>query len=396
MIDITEPGRRADVPAIALFRYGFRPFFLGAGLWAVLSVLLWVHAWHDGGLPAAIDLGWHVHETVFGFAGAALAGFMLTAVPNWTSAGPVRGRPLAALFALWLSGRALSFTPESGWMLFAGVDLLFLPSLAAVVGPSVLRDAGRRSGILVVGLLVLTIANATWHADRLGYRAGAALPAAHAGLAVLAVMVTLIGGRIVPAFTLGGMRMAGTPVAIEPWPLLDRAVLTATGIALALWVAGFGGSGTAAALFAAAGLQAWRLGRWQGWRTRRVPLVWILHLGMTWLVVALSLLALGVLDVVPRSAGIHALGGGAAGTMILAVMTRATLGHTGRPLAASRLTVAAFALVTVAATLRVAAAVAGTSSLLPPAGLAWSAGFGVFVVAYGPMLVRARPDGRGG
>ena len=382
---------------LAVFDYGFRPFFLAAGLWAAAPVIGWVHQRNgEPGLPATIDLAWHAHEAAFGFAVAALTGFLLTAVPSWTGAGPLRGFRLAALFALWLAGRVALLVPAVPPLLAGLVDLAFLPALAAAVVPGILARNARRNGVFLIVLALLWLANAAWHGDRLDLTPGSALPAIRAALALFALLIALVGGRIVPAFTIGGMRMAGRPVEIAPAQVLDRAAIAALALALALDLGAAPDTAVAAAAALAAFLHAWRLTRWRPWRTLGVPLVWILHLGYAWLVVALALLAATALDLVPRAAATHALAAGAVPTMILAVMSRASLGHTGRPLLVDRWTVAAYALVTLGAVLRVAAAFPEVAALVEPAALAWSGGFLVFALRYAPILLRARPDGRPG
>ncbi len=390
------PARdETDFP-VPLFRYGFRPFFLGAGIQAVMALMIWVHAWHDGGMPARFDVLWHGHELAFGFTTAALAGFLLTAVPNWTATGPVRGVKLIVLFAIWLAARVLAFSPIEHSILFAAVDIAFLPALAGTVAPGILVRSARRNGVLVVAVIVLTALNMLWHGERTGLLAGVGIAAIHGALAVFAIMIALVGGRIVPAFTLGGMRMAGHPVVIAPAPRLDAVALALLAAAMLAWAIDLQGPLVAAVAGAATVANAWRLARWQGWRSVGVPLVAVLHLGYAWLVVALALIALAALDVVVLASVTHALGGGAVGTMALAVMSRAALGHTGRELVAGRWMALAFSLVVVGATLRVASAALGWSLLIIPSGVSWSAGFAIFVVVYAPMLLRARPDGRPG
>lgn len=396
MIAIEERGARASDFVLPLFRYGFRPFFLGAGLQATVGLMVWVHAWHDGGMPARFDMLWHAHEMMFGFAAAALAGFLLTAVPNWTQAGPVRGMPLLLLFALWMAGRVAAFLPETLAPLFAAVDVAFLPALALCVGPGIFRRAARRNGVLLVAVLVLATLNGLWHAERNLLLAGWALPALHAALALLTMMVALIGGRIVPAFTIGGMRMAGRPVTIEPSARLDATALALLAAVLIAYVANLGGAPVAALAFTAAAAHGWRLARWQGWRSAGVPLVAILHVGYAWIVIGLLLVALSAIDAVPPGSVSHALGSGAVGTMVLAVMSRAALGHTGRALIASRATVLAYALVTIGAAGRVLSATLVMPSLVVPSGVAWAAGFLLFALVYAPILLRPRPDGRAG
>jgi uncharacterized protein involved in response to NO len=396
MIAIEEPGARARDFPVPLFRYGFRPFFLGAGLHAAIGLMVWVHALHAPAMPARFDMLWHAHEMVFGFAAAALAGFLLTAVPNWTQAGPVRGLRLVALFGLWVAGRLAAFLPEPLTPVFAAIDIAFLPALALTVGPGILRRAARRNGVLVGAVLVLAAVNAVWHAERNLLLSGSALPAIHVALGLLTLMVGLVGGRIVPAFTLSGMRVAGRPVIIVPAPRLDIAALCLLAASMIVYASELGGMPAAALALTAAVANGWRLARWKGWQSVGVPLVAILHVGYAWIVVALVLVALAAIDLVPAGAISHALGSGVVGTMVLAVMSRAALGHTGRALVASPATVVAYALVTIGALGRVASVVLGVPVLVIPSGVAWAAGFLAFALAYAPILLSRRPDGRAG
>jgi uncharacterized protein involved in response to NO len=391
---VTGPALRIN-PAPAFFEGGFRPFFLMAGAYAAFSILAWVPLAHGHYLiETVLPLPWwHAHEMVFGFGAAALAGFLLTAVPNWIDSGPVRGPRLALLAALWVAGRAAAWTAPAP--LFAALDLAFLPALAALIAPGIIVRSGRRNGVFVLLLAILWGANLATHLAALGV-ADSARWGLMLGIAVLLTAIGVIGGRIVPAFTIGGMRMAGRPLQIAPSPRLDLAAVlgvAATGLAeaagaplpLLAAVAGF-----------AAVANAVRLVHWQGWRTLAVPLVWVLHVGYAWLVVGLGLKALGALDLVPATAAVHALTAGAIGTMVMAVMTRASLGHTGRVLQASRGTVVAYLLLTAGAVLRVAGPLVGGGlerELVGVSGLVWAAGWLAFVACYAPILLRPRAPG---
>lgn len=397
---ILEPGGRAGPRkgGFALFQYGFRPFFLLAGLQAALAVPLWVALWRGdlGWQPAMPASLWHGHEMLFGFAVAAMAGFLLTAVPNWTGTAAIKGPRLMLLVAVWLAARIAAFLPDP--LLFRILDIGFLPLLAAMVGPGILLRNGRRNGVMVVILLLLAAINAAVHFDGFGLAALSGSWALRVGIAMFALMVGIIGGRIVPAFTLGGMKMAGRPLAIEAHrPIELGAILSLAALALATALqAPDLALGVAAAIAAAFNLL--RFLRWQGWKTWRVPLVWVLHLGYGWLILGLILTAAAHLTAaIPESAGIHALTAGAFGTMILAVMSRAALGHTGRQLVADRITTLGYHLVLCGALLRVAAPFGGLEAgMIALGGLCWSAGFLLFALRYLPILVFSRPDGRAG
>ena len=397
---ILEPGGgRATAPrGFVLFQYGFRPFFLLAGLHAALAVPLWLAIWRGDlswqpAMPASI---WHAHEMLFGFATAALAGFLLTAVPNWTGTAAIKGPRLMLLVAVWLAGRIAAYGPSA--LVFAAIDCVFLPLLALMVGPGIILRSGKRNAVMVVILLVLAAINAAVQFDGFGVEGLSAAWALRVGIAVFALMIGIIGGRIVPAFTLGGMRMAGRPVDITPWRVTELGAILSL-LALALATAAQAPDPVLGGLAAIAGLfNLLRFLRWKGWRTWRVPLVWVLHLGYGWLVVGLFLTAAAHLtSPVPEPAAIHALTAGAFSTMILAVMSRAALGHTGRQLLADRVTTCAYHLVLCGALLRVMAPfLAAEATLLSMGGLLWSMGFLVFALRYLPILVSPRPDGRPG
>ncbi len=384
----------------AALSYGFRPFFALAGLYGALSIPLWLAIWTGAlDLPSGLAPSyWHAHEMLFGFAGAALAGFLLTAVPNWTGQGPVRGGALLLLVSTWIAGRvAMLLSGVLDPLLVAVADLAFFPLLAAFQAPAIVVRSARRNLIFVGILLTLFATNLGVHFESLRI-AETASWGLRLALDIFVLAVTLVGGRIVPAFTQGGLKAQGIPTAIAPWPGLDAAAIlcvAAMAIAEALHAPDHV-VGAAAGLAAIANLA--RLLRWRGHRTWRWPLLWVLHLGMALLVLGLAVKAAAGFHAVPEVAALHALGAGAIGTMILAVMTRATLGHTGRDLVAVPGSSAAYVAVAVGALLRVVA------SLLPgyqfeltvAAGILWASGFVIFLWLYGAMLVRSRPDGRAG
>ncbi|HJS32988.1 MAG TPA: NnrS family protein [Alphaproteobacteria bacterium] len=402
MIGIESMGKRVR-HRFALFDYGFRPFFLFAGLYAAIGILGWIGAWHGAWTPATplAFSQWHAREMVFGFGTAALAGFLLTAVPNWTAMGPVRGARLASLSGLWLAGRIMAWlSGEEAALAFAMVDLTFLPALAASIAPGIVKRNLRRNGAFVLMLVILTAANAATHAEALGADWASARWGIELGLGVLLVMISIIGGRIVPAFTIGGLRMAGRPVAIEPAPRLDLLAIAATAGFVIAQAIGADEAFVGAVSAAAAAAHCARLARWHGWRSFGTPLVWILHLAYAWLIVGFAVMAAhGLGAPVAASAGFHALGAGAVGTMILAVMSRASLGHTGRTLVADRATVIAYWLVTAGACLRVVAGLFPGHVDVAMIGLAgglWAGGFAVFTARYLPILVGPRVDGQVG
>lgn len=391
--------RRMD-GSIPFLRGGFRPFFFGGGVWALVALTLWICALTGViSLPTHFDpLAWHRHEMLFGFIGAVIAGFLLTAIPNWTGRLPIAGAPLACLFGLWLAARlAVLFSAQLGPLTASLLDVGFFAALAALAGREVL--AAKNRNLPVVGLVLLfALTNAIDHAAASGLIADPEV-GTRAAIALVIMMISLIGGRIVPSFTRNWLvKQSSQGAALPTQPgRFDMVVIAATALALAAWLAFPTSNGTAALLVTGAVLQSTRLARWSGFRTVRDPLVLILHVGYAWVPLGLCLLGLSIVIAdVPRSSAIHALTAGAMATMILAVMTRATLGHTGRELHADKGTVAIYALVTLGVALRVTAPWLPFDylGLIQAAGAAWGGAFLLFLVIYGPMLLGPRPDGR--
>lgn len=379
-------ARRPEGPA-ALFSVGFRPFFLLAATWSAIAVPVWLAAYvHGYALRGSFHaMAWHAHEMVFGFGMAAVAGFLLTAIPNWTGRLPIRGAPLAALAALWLAGRvALLVSNSIGPAATAIIDLSFPAALIAVIARELVAGRNWRNLPMLAALGLLFAANALTHThEALGQRLG---------IAALLALIALVGGRIVPSFTRNWL-VKHRPDVTPPAPMtrLDLACLATMVLGLAAWVAAPYSAATSVLLTLSGAAAALRLSRWRGLATLREPLLFVLHAGYGWLAFGLAYLGLnGLFEWTAAGAPLHALTVGAIGTMTLAVMTRATLGHTGRPLGAGPATVAIYLLVTVAAMLRVAAPLSGESLALATsaAGVAWSAAFAVFLLRYGPMLVR--------
>lgn len=390
--------RRARMAASPAFlRGGFRPFFFGGAAWAIIALTLWLMALAGTvTLPSAFDpLSWHRHEMLFGFVGAVVAGFLLTAIPNWTGRLPIAGRPLLGLFLLWVAGRAAVLWSATNGMAAFVIDVGFYVVLAALGAREVL--AAKNRNLPVVGLvMMLGTANAVDHSVALGFVADEGL-GWRAGLAVIVLMISLIGGRIIPSFTRNWLSRNGIREGLPGQPTrYDIATLVLTGAALLVWVTAPDALLAGILLGAAAVFQTVRLARWSGVRAARDPLVLILHVGYLWIPIGLALLATSILgDIVPRSAAIHALTSGAMATMILAVMTRATLGHTGHQLRADAPTVLLYTLVTVGAALRVLAPLGlfDFTSGMQVSALAWGAAFAVYLFVYGPMLFRPKADG---
>lgn len=395
--ELLQLRRRRMAASPPVLRGGFRPFFLAAAIWAVVAITLWIFAVSgDIALPRGLDpLSWHRHEMVFGFAGAAVAGFLLTAIPNWTGRLPIAGVPLAVLVVLWIAARlSLLFLPATCLWLAAAVDVGLYLVLAAFAMREVLASGNRN---LPISLLVLLFgaADALDHLAIAG-RVGDDLLGIRCGLAILMIMISVIGGRIVPSFTRNWLVKQGSTRHLPGQPgRYDVVTIAVTAMALLSWIARPSAKITGAVLVVASLLQAVRLIRWRGWRTFRDPLLFVLHIGYAWLVVGLLLLGTAILSpAVPATAAIHAVGVGAVATMILAITTRASLGHTGRVLRAALPTLGAYALLSLAALVRVATAF-GWIDYLP--GLHWSAtlwiaAFLLFLMVYGPILCRPRID----
>lgn len=386
-------ARMAAAPPI--FRGGFRPFFLGGAMWAVVALALWLCVLAGQiTIPTAFDaLAWHRHEMLFGFVGAVIAGFLLTAIPNWTGRLPIAGAPLASLFGLWLAGRlAVLFSAALGPAVAGLIDVGFYLVLAGVAAREVI-EANNRNVPIVGMVLLFGIANGLDHFAAAGILIDPALPWQMA-VALVTLLISLIGGRIVPSFTRNWLAKRGDTQGLPGQPSkFDLAAIGLTALALLAWIAAPSGWLPGGLLAVASAAQLTRLARWQGWKTVRDPLVLILHIGYTWVPIGLALLAAVQLGAhLPQSAAVHALTAGAMGTMILAVMTRASLGHTGRELRAGPATSVIYLLVTVGAVLRVAAPLSAVDYRMGMeiAALCWLGSFLLFIFTYGPILFAPR------
>ncbi|MCZ7657060.1 MAG: NnrS family protein [Xanthobacteraceae bacterium] len=394
MLSLRRPRGLAAVP---LLGYGFRPFFLAAALWAPLAMLLWIAAFTGQTARLAVygATAWHAHELLFGYLAATLAGFLLTASANWTGRPPLQGGILLALALLWLAGRlALLAAAEIGIATAALVESLFLVALALLVGREIVAARNWRNLRIVALVAALAAANLAYHAEVV--RTGQADVAARVALALILVLLMVIGGRITPSFTRNWLIAQGAARMPALFGRLDTAAIAVGGTALALWALGPEQPLAAGLLLAAAALHVVRLARWHGARTWREPIVLVLHVGYGFVPLGFGLAALAAVrpDLLAPDAALHAWTAGAIGVMTLAVMTRVSLGHTGRAVTASRATVAIYAAVVLAALLRIAAPLSALAlPLLVASGLLWVAAFLGFLVCYGPILVRARAPG---
>lgn len=392
-----ETARRHGIPrglrktGPVLLSYGFRPFFLGAAVFAVLAMALWIGAL-AGGLPLGGDYGmiaWHGHEMLFGFASAVLAGFLMTAIPNWTGQMPLSGPPLAALATLWLAGRlAMLGAGLIGVPVAVFVDALFLPALVAVCARELVAGKKWKDMKVLAGVAAIAAANLGYHAEVV--LTGAAGASARVAVAGYVVLVMVIGGRIVPSFTRNWLAAQGASRLPVAFNRQDGIAILACLAALLVWVVVPQGLAAAIAGLAGAAVIFWRLSRWRGAATRAEPLLLVLHVAFGFVGLGFLGIAAGGLGWLPPAGAMHPmLVGGIAG-MMLAVMTRATRGHTGNPLRASRWTVLAYACLFAAAVARPAADLFEARPLLDLAGGLWIAAFGVFLAEYGPMLLRDR------
>jgi uncharacterized protein involved in response to NO len=377
----------------ALLSYGFRPFFLLGSICAGSAVLLWLPMFYgELTVPTAfVPRDWHVHEMLYGYVVAVIAGFLLTAIPNWTGRLPIQGAPLLSLVAMWIAGRvAVAISGPIGWLPAAVVDVAFLLLLAAAAAREIVagRNWGNLKILIFLGLLVA--GNVLFHLE--AHFAGAADYAIRLSLSAIIMLISMIGGRIVPSFTRNWLSRENPGRLPVSFARFDRATLVFCAVALLLWVALPFSSATAFVLIAAGVLQAVRLGRWAGDRTWRNRLVLVLHVGYAFVPIGFVLTGLAAVDLVPPSAGIHAWTVGAVGTMTLAVMTRASLGHTGHALVASAGTQAIYAAVLAAAAARICAALAPqwSNALLHASAFCWVAALLGFGIGYAPILIRHR------
>ena len=376
----------------ALFSYGFRPFFLFGAAWAALAVLIWLPMLAGRlTLPTHMSpIAWHVHELVYGYVPAVIAGFLLTAVPNWTGRLPVVGPRLVRLFALWCAGRVALLT--SAWIgsgLAAMIDVAFLVALAAVIAREIVAGSNWRNLKVVGALGLLTAGNVLFHLEALSVIGGGY--GERLGIATTVLLVMLIGGRIIPSFTRNWLaRQPGSRLPI-PFNALDTIIMIESGAVLALWVV-MPESLITGWLAALVGLfNIVRLVRWAGDRTVREPLVLVLHVAYAFVPLGFLLLAVAVLmpQAVPAAGAVHGWTAGCIGLMTLAVMTRASLGHTGQPLTAGTGIRAIYVFAFVAALARIAAACGvWRGAMLEVAALAWVLAFAGFVIVYAPLLAR--------
>jgi uncharacterized protein involved in response to NO len=379
----------------AVFSYGFRPFFLGASLFAGVAIPAWILVLAGVGdspfLYPARD--WHVHEMVFGFLPAVITGFLLTAIPNWTDRPPIRGYELMLLFTLWLAGRLLIAIPWFTPLVSAIIDVGFLVAVAGLVWREIAAAKSWDRAPMGVLVSLLACANILFHVLTLSGMA--ADRTERAALGMVMMLLTLIGGRLTPNFTAEVLVGSGRMERPAPFSRYDGLSIALVGFAVMSWIVQ-PHSMVTGWMFVAAGLaNLGRLARWYGWLTWREPLVLILHFGYGWFALSLFILGGSILGIgLPAEDAVHAFTAGAVGAMTLAVMTRASLGHTGRPRHAGPLTVCIYMLVNVGAVLRVFGPMTGLSTnlIMGVAAGSWSGAYLLFAMVYGPFLLRPSLD----
>jgi len=387
----------AQWPVLAL---GFRPFYLVAAIFAAVAVPVWIASYsghiHPGAYLQGVD--WHSHEMIFGFIPAVIAGFLLTAVRNWTGLPTASGAGLAALVALWLTGRVLMMTGPA--LPAIAADVLFLPVLGVVIAVPILLSHNLRNIKVLVILAVLALLNVAFHAAHANL-----LPnefkriAATAALDVVTILMAVIGGRVIPAFIAGAI--AGASLSRDK--RVEVAAFSSLVLVMILGICSFWISIPAVVwivlLVTSAVAHGLRLALWRPLQTYRNPLLWMLPVAYAWIPIALALRALAQFALVPQAAAIHALTIGAMSSLMVAMMTRSALGHTGRPLKAGPAELIAFTLLQVTALVRILAGLilpAHYQGAMTLAGTLWFLAFGVFVLRYWPILTRKRIDGRPG
>jgi uncharacterized protein involved in response to NO len=378
---------------LALWELGFRPFYLLASVFAALSIALWA-AQVSGLLPRAYLSGsaWHAHEMLFGFTMAVIAGFLFTAVRNWTQQPTPTGALLAGFALLWIAGRVLVLTPFG--MTAAAVNALFPLALAAGIAMPLIRSGNARNYFFIVLLVAAGFVEFRVHMSLMGLSEVPAAKGLRVGLDLVLFIVAVLAGRVIPMFTNNGVPGAGARRIA--W--LEQVAL---GTLLGLLAADLFQSSNLAAAFAAAGAiaHAVRLILWSPWKTLRTPLVWILHASYAWIVFHLALRVAAFAGFVPETVATHALTLGAIGGMTLGMMTRTARGHSGRTLIAGRAEIACYLLIQMAALVRVAGALFATSSYVSTivvSAACWSLAYAVYAVRYLPILALPRVDGKPG
>jgi uncharacterized protein involved in response to NO len=401
MMQITDLATEQKIPP--LLRLGFRPFFLSGAIFSVFAIILWLLMYK--GTISLSPLGggywWHIHEMIFGFGGAIIAGFLLTAVQNWTGARGAQGTTLLALFLLWLAGRIFLIIPEVfGSTISSLIDLLFLPTVAYVLAKPIIAIKQYRNLFFVPLLALFTIANLEMHLAIHYPATFNSVYSGYTGVMLVTFLMSVMAGRVAPMFTANGTK---TPKA-TPLPWLDKAANGSIAIAmfslLLQPVIGFSANFFGVLLIIASVFQTMRWLRWRPWITLNIPLLWSLHGAMKFICFGLFVLGASYLiPEVPSNHVWHLLTIGGIGGLILAMISRVSLGHTGRPLTPPKSMTIAYVLINLAALVRTFGPWAlpeKTLLFIDISGGFWILSFAIFVASYGPMLIKARKDGRPG
>lgn len=376
-------ARHSDMPAI--LRQGFRIFFLAAAIWAALAMTIFIAtlSGFDVISPAFGAVDWHVHEFLFGYTGAVIAGFLLTAVPNWTKRLPVSGGRLLFLFLLWAAGRgAVAFSADSSALLVAAFDLAFPAWLVFVIARELVAGRNYRNLRVLALVTLFGAANAAYHYEVAVF--GTADYSRRAGIAVILLLIMLIGGRIIPSFTRNWLAQQKAESFPVPFGRYDGLTILVSAAAFLTWVAAPESFAAAISLGLAGMLNLVRLVRWKGWRTFSEGLVAILHVAYAFVPAGMIAMALSIIapDRIPPTGALHLLTAGAIGMMTLAVMTRASLGHTGRNLHADGAILAIYAALAFSVVLRFAYSLEPVSMFLVSSGSFWILAFSLFGLRY--------------
>lgn len=398
-IEISEPAQKEK---FSIFSYGFRPFFLAAGIYAILPLIPWA-LFLSGNFDPEIPLqSWHAHEMLFGFVAAAISGFLLTAIPNWTNTSPLTGSGLKKLFLFWLSGRIAFWLflifphPIFGYLLF--LDLL-LPIAQGIRITRIITSTGNKRNLIFIGIMsVLAMANLLVILDLNNITNNTAQIGAILAPNIIMIMIAVVGGRVTPNFTRSYLQQQNIKANIRTFPIIEKLAigLLALNAVIDIIIPHSTTSYTIALI--ACAIHTIRFSQWESLKTLNDPIVWILHLGYAWLVVTLFLKgAEGFMDI-PYNLYLHAFTVGAVGTYILGIMTRATLGHTGRPLQVSTTIRVAYLFILTAATIRIMTPFYTefyTSGMMLTTAL-WVGAFALYLWVYVPILTSPRIDGKEG
>ncbi|MFW2439709.1 MAG: NnrS family protein [Arenicellales bacterium] len=398
LINLEDPATKPD-PTMPLLQLGFRPFFLLAGVSAALLILVWGILFSAGGPDAAYGaVYWHGHEMVFGYTSAVIAGFLLTAVKNWTGRQTINGVSLLLLSLLWVAARMLPFFPETiPYWLLAIIDLSFLPAVAAVILPLLVKTKNHRNLIFAGIVVLLSAANIIFHLGVAGVLVSGQTYGLYAGVYIILLLISIMGGRVIPFFIERG---TGTDFTRKSYPAIETSASLMLLLLGILHTAGMTGMFTVIVAFLAAILHLFRLSGWYAKGVWQVPLLWVLVLSYGWIIVGLFLMALAIAGVFDLSLALHALTIGGIGLLTMGMMVRVSMGHSGRKLAAPGLLPAAFAALNLAVVVRVLLPLVLPAEYYPQlvliSALIWVLAFAVFVYRLAPVYFSARADGRPG